>query len=128
MALTVKDAKKIQIDTDNAPFSKEEQVIFNNVEKYIDSEIVKQIKISEEVKIDLNIANFNYDPITEKSTTLIERRKNKLSKELKKLYTDAGWRIKIHIDDDLPSLGGNYDYFILTTNTLARANNTASRK
>ncbi len=114
MAIRYKDLKKPKV---NNPVTLDELKAIDAVEKYIDEQIKKQWTNNYGVSIDLCIALFEYDPVLHKPTNFNVFRREKMQKELERRYKDAGWNIKVHIDDGLdgPNMSGS-DYWILTPN------------
>jgi hypothetical protein len=111
MAIKYSDLNK-KVNT--KPLTEEELSTVSSVEAYIDSEIIRQFKESDEIKIDLCIANFRYDSNTEQLTNIKDSRREKMFANLIQLYKKAGWKVEVFIDDQLdgPNMSGG-DYFIL---------------
>ena len=114
MAIRYKDLKEPEV---NNPLSLDELKAIDAVEKYIDEKIKEQWTNTYGVSVDLGIALFEYDPVLHKPTDLNVFRREKMQRELGRRYKEAGWNIKVHIDDGLdgPNVSGS-DYWILTPN------------
>lgn len=99
------------------PLNAEELKQVDRIEKWIDEEIQKQYKGGKEVSIDLQIANFKFDPITKDYfaySKFADPRRDMMRKELDRRYKEAGWKIRVEIDDGLdgPNRSGP-DYWVL---------------
>ena len=114
MAIRYKDLKEPEV---NNPLTSDELKAIDDVEKYIDEQIKKQWTNTYGVSIDLSIALFEYYPDLRRLTKFNVFRREKMQKELERRYKDAGWNIRVHIDDGLdgPNVSGS-DYWILTPN------------
>ena len=99
----------------NTPLTTEEIKQVDRLEAWIDEEIKRRYKGGLEVAIELSIVNFKYDPIT-KATHYgnTSPRHELMRKEIEKRYKNAGWKIKVEIDDGLdgPNRSGP-DYWVL---------------
>lgn len=106
--------KEINDELHNAPLSDVELTMINNVEVYIDKEILKKFTGSD-VSIDLRIITFDYDPLYSKMIYLPDARKKLMRKELENRYKNAGWKFRVQMDDmlDGPNMSGP-DLWILT--------------
>jgi hypothetical protein len=117
MAIKYSTVERIQKEKDNAPLNDEELAHVENVEKYIDEEILKKFGTNPKINIDLSVASFRYDPAN-KITNYQEVRRGKMQAEIEKRYKNAGWRVSYHFDDmlDGPNMSGS-DYMILEKKT-----------
>jgi hypothetical protein len=98
------------------PLSQQELSQVDSVEKYIDEKIRAQYKGSP-VHIELQIVDFQYDPVAKKSQYdhLPYARRKMMREELERRYKEAGWKIEVEIDDGLdgPNMSGP-DYWKLS--------------
>jgi hypothetical protein len=96
------------------PLTTYESNVIDEVETYIDSEIQRQFT-GRDVRIDLLIPHFDYDPVKKEVRKLSQPRKDVMRKELDKRYRKAGWKITIEYDDGLdgPNMSGP-DLWILS--------------
>lgn len=94
--------KEINNKLKSAPLTEEELRLIQEVEDYIDSEIIDQFpnSIYKQVEIDLNYAVFNYSHKTKSMIISNAYRRQLMRTELEKRYNAAGWRISIKIGDD----------------------------
>lgn len=106
-----------------SPLTTEELTMIDNVEEYIDS-FIRENYTGESVSIDLQIVDFQYDPVKKQSRSLPQARRKMMRQELEKRYKDAGWKISIDIDDvfDGPNVSGP-DYWNLTGKPRGKCTN-----
>lgn len=110
MAVNFKELKK---QLDSAPLTDKEYVLIDDVERYIDKQIIENYdkSIYHEVSIDMSYVRFSYSPVTKQMITdLGQSRIPKMKEELERRYRAAGWDITYKLDDG--SLCGG-DYMIL---------------
>ena len=116
MAVKFKDVYDLKKKIDTAPLSEEELKFLEEIENYIDSEIVDKYPKSlyNEVRIDLCIPTFRYNTVTKKASDFRPSRQGVMQKELEKRYREAGWTIYYDLDDGLdgPNRSGA-DYWVL---------------
>jgi len=100
MATTVKEFLKDRENIINTITAKELEIV-EMTETYIDEKIINKCidTVSNEIKVDLCIAQFKWNPFTNSTTSYSETSRLRMIKELNKRYTDAGWKVKIFIDD-----------------------------
>ena len=102
---------------DKRPLDEDELRIIDEVEKYIDSEIINQFKTSNTVSIFLGTARFSWDPINKCQRTGIKPiRASKMHDELVRRYRKAKWTVDYRIDDGLEGNLSGADYMILKGN------------
>jgi hypothetical protein len=108
MAINSKDVKKAYEAKMAQPFNEEELTQLKEREDKIDS-ILKEKFNDGPVRIEL--AHFLFDPYSWERS----KRNNMLRAELEKRYKEAGWTLKVELDDGLdgPNMSGP-DYMILT--------------
>jgi hypothetical protein len=99
------------------PLNQEELKQVDKIEKWIDEELRKRYKGGKEVSVDLSVASFRYDPVTKETfygDKFPEPRRDLMRQELEKRYKNAGWKIKVELDDGLdgPNRSGP-DYWVL---------------
>lgn len=95
MAVPVKEIRDIL----DGELTQEELKLVKETEDYIDS-IIREKK-SNEVYIDYAYVNFSYHPkLKNEAKSLHQRRKSKMTEELKKRYKNAGWKMRDSISDD----------------------------
>jgi len=101
--------EKIQTD----PLSDGELKIIAKIEKYIDEKILRVFD-DDIIRIELGTASFKFMPGEDIYLNLKEVRRKLMRNELEKRYEDAGWIIKVEIDDGLdgPNMSGA-DYWTL---------------
>lgn len=105
MALNYYDLLKTETET---PFSSDELKVIDEVEAFIDEEIKKQWT-SDEVLIDLRIADFSYTTgLTSARRKYNKFRREKMMENLLSRYSKAEWKTEIKYDMDGP------DYLVLT--------------
>jgi hypothetical protein len=102
------NAKELRKNLEEAPFSAEELNAINVVEKCIDEQI-KRYYDGGPVSIDLCYFKFTWNPQDDKKGwPFKDVRKRLMQRELEKRYEEAGWELKVHIDDGLdgPNMSG----------------------
>ena len=112
MAVTRKKIKEKFIESKKAPLIKEELQYISEAEEYIDIELEKNFDNNQGTHIDLKIVDFSYSPIKKKPIDDVKSyRKVLMTRELKRRYKTAGWKITYHLDDGYMS---GCDYMILS--------------
>ena len=123
MAVKFKDVYDLKKKIDTAPLSEAELVILEEVEEYIDKEIVNDYPKSNynEVKIISSIPTFRFNPVTRITNDITSARQSIMQKELEKRYREAGWTITYDLDDGLdgPNRSGA-DYWVLKGKAMRR--------
>jgi hypothetical protein len=104
MATKFEDAKKELL---NPELSKEEQKLFNEIEKYIDDEI-KRLFDNRNVEIAGDIFEFAWHPREDHHIEIKGSRMKILSDKLKKTYEDAGWKVDVVGEKDAIPRARNY--------------------
>lgn len=100
----------------NDPLTVVELERISEVEDYIDKKILENNDPLDEVYIELRIADFRTDLQNQNHYNPYSTiRTEKMFKELKRRYKEAGWKYSKQIDDGLdgPNMSGP-DYWILT--------------
>jgi len=108
MALNYKQLKK---KLDETPLSLEELKMIDNVETYIDKEILTQFdkSIYGEISIDYCYPSFRYSPVTKSFiSNLGVSRIPKMKAELERRFISAGWKIEYRLDDGSDRNGADY--------------------
>jgi hypothetical protein len=93
-----------------APLSPLEIEQVDATEKWIDAEIRRKYTEGTEIRVDLCVYNFSWDPVTATSTFFSNPRKALMSAELERRYAAAGWKIRCEFDDGI----GGQDHWVLT--------------
>lgn len=91
------------------PLSNAELASIAEVEAFIDAKIEAGFR-GDPMRIELNIADFSWNPISKMISTNPTVRKKLMQRELEDRYRSAGWRIDTEIGEGLAS---GYDYWIL---------------
>jgi hypothetical protein len=107
-------AKELREKLETAEFSAAELNAIHIMESYIDKQIREKYD-GGEVRIELSYFNFNWNPKDDRGGWNFKNvRKRIMRKELENRYKEAGWSLKVHIDDGLdgPNMSGP-DYMIL---------------
>ena len=99
MATTVKEFLEDREKTIDTITTRELEIV-EKYECYIDEKIIPKYidTLNDDIKIDLCVAQFRYDPITNTMTNYTETSRNRMFKELTRRYKNAGWKIKTFID------------------------------
>ena len=108
MALKYVDLKK---KLDETPLNEYEKARIDEVENYIDKEILKQFdkSIYREISIDFAYPSFRYSPTTKSSISdLGVSRIPLMKKELENRFKSAGWEITYRMDDGTSMCGADY--------------------
>jgi hypothetical protein len=123
MAIKFKEVYDLKKKIDTAPLSEEELVVLDQVENYIDKEIIADYPKSEYnlVKIISSIPTFRFNPVTRVSNDIPPARRIVMQKELEKRYRESGWTISYDLDDGLdgPNMSGA-DYWVLKGKVMRR--------
>lgn len=82
----------------NMPFSNKEKEAIDNVEDFIDADIISGHSETS-FSFELKIINFNYCPKTSKRMPFDEIRRVKMYDEICKRYKSNGWKLTIDTDD-----------------------------
>jgi hypothetical protein len=89
------------------PLNEEELKLVKEAEEHIDNEISTKFGVRYyEVAIDNCIINFDYSPKTKKSINLKQPRKNLMSRTLKEMYVEMGWKFQYPDESDYTILKG----------------------
>lgn len=112
MAIKIKDLVKTLKEE---PLTKEELILIQEAEEYIDSEILKQFPKSDyrEVYIDLTYPTFTYSRQRGALTDTNSYRRSLMRSELEKRYKAAGWKIEVKLDDGMELNMSGPDYWVL---------------
>lgn len=111
MAIRYSDLKK---DIESKPISSKGLEYINILEDYIDGTIKKQFDINKSIYIELEYIQFRGTPYNNYfEIDLSSTEKEKMTKEIEKRYSEAGWESKIEYgDDDGPNRPGQ-NYWVL---------------
>ena len=93
--------KALVEDLEKTPLTKEELKIINTVENWIDERIKERFD-GGSVSFDTDVIEFNFNPDapSDRWYNIKSTRKELMSKELKRRYEDAGWKIKREEGED----------------------------
>jgi len=89
------------------PLNEEELKLVKEAEEHIDNEILTKFGVRYyEVAIDNCIINFDYSPKTKKTINSKQPRKNLMSRTLKEMYVELGWKFQYPDESDYTILRG----------------------